>query len=116
MAGLKISDAQTVEARNVTVEGAENVKIRWLISSRDGAPRFQMRLFEVGPGGRTPLHTHDFEHEVYILKGEGKLIFEGEEKSFSQGYFVFVPEDREHSFVNTGNESLEFLCMVPVKE
>ena len=116
MAELKISDARTIGAKDVTVEGAENVKIKWLISSQDGAPRFQMRLFEVGPGGKTPLHTHDFEHEVYILKGEGKLIFEGEEKPFSKGYSIFVPEDREHSFVNTGGETLEFLCMIPAKE
>jgi quercetin dioxygenase-like cupin family protein len=114
MAELKIADSKLIDAEEVTTEGAEQVTIRWLISKHDGATRFQMRLFEIGAGGKTPLHTHEWEHEVYILSGEGKLIFEGEENEFSAGYFTFVPEGREHSFVNTGSEPLRFLCMVPV--
>jgi quercetin dioxygenase-like cupin family protein len=114
LAELRMGAAVQVPARNVTTEGAEGVTIRWLISKNDGAPRFQMRLFEVAPGGKTPYHRHDWEHEVFILDGEGTLQFEGEEKPFSKGYFLFVPPGREHSFVNTGNAHLAFLCMVPV--
>ena len=114
MTDLKIGEALEIEAQDVTVEGAEGVTIRWLISKDDGAPRFQMRLFEVAPGGKTPLHTHDWEHEVYILDGEGILTFEGEEKPFSKGYYIFVPERTEHSFRNSGSGILSFLCMVPV--
>ena len=114
MSKFKIGEALQIPARDVTTEGAEGVTIRWLISKNDGAPRFQMRLFEVAPGGHSPLHTHEWEHEVFILEGEGVLTFEGEEKPFSAGHFVFVPESREHSFRNTGSGRLAFLCMVPV--
>jgi quercetin dioxygenase-like cupin family protein len=113
VAELKMMDFREVDPRKVTTEGAVNVNIRWLISEKDGATRFQMRIFEVGPSGRTPLHRHDWEHEVFIVKGAGKLIFEGKEKPFSAGYFLFVPEGKEHSFVNTGKDTLEFLCMIP---
>ena len=113
MADLKLADSGSVEPRDVKVDGAEHVTIRWLISKKDGAPRFQMRLFEVGPGGSTPFHAHDWEHEVYILSGEGKLLFEEEEKPFSEGFFIFVPEGRDHSFVNTGDVPMKFLCMIP---
>lgn len=114
MAELKIGDAKGIPAHEVTTEGAEKVTIRWLISKKDGAPGFQMRLFEVAPGGQTPLHTHEWEHEVYILEGEGVLKFEGEEKRFSKGFFAFVPPGREHSFANTGENILSFICIVPV--
>jgi quercetin dioxygenase-like cupin family protein len=114
LADLKIGDASRIPARNVTTDGAEHVTIKWLISKNDGAPRFQMRLFEVAPGGKTPYHRHDWEHEVYILEGEGKITLEGEEKSFSKGYFLFVPPAVEHAFVNTGNRDLAFLCMIPI--
>ncbi|MFH1179934.1 MAG: cupin, partial [Candidatus Bathyarchaeota archaeon] len=50
---------------------AEKVKIRWLINEKNGALNFAMRRFEVEPGGYTPYHTHDWEHEVYVLEGEG---------------------------------------------
>jgi quercetin dioxygenase-like cupin family protein len=114
MTECKIADARSVRALPVTVDGAESVTIRWLISERDGARRFQMRLFELGPGGRTPYHRHDWEHEVFIIEGSGKLLFEGDERPFQRGYFIFVPEGSEHAFVNTGSVPLEFLCMIPV--
>ena len=114
MPDLKIGNATEIEARDVTIEGAEGVTIRWLVSKKDGAPNFQMRLFEVAPGGRTPLHTHEWEHEVYILEGEGVLTFEGEEKPFSKGFYAFVPSGSEHSFSNTGDGILSFICVVPV--
>ena len=114
MADLKIGEALQIPAMDVTTEGAEGVTIRWLIAKNDGALRFQMRLFEVAPGGHTPLHTHDWEHEVFILEGEGVLTFEGGDHPFSAGHFAFVPEGKEHSFRNTGPDRLAFLCIVPV--
>ena len=114
MSTFKIGRAAEVEAQEVITEGAVEVTIRWLVSKKDGALNFQMRLFEVGPGGRTPLHSHEWEHEVYILEGAGKLVFEGEEYSLEKGSYAFVPADREHSFVNTGERTLSFICVVPV--
>jgi len=114
LAELKIGDAKEIPAREVKTEGAEQVTIRWLVSTKDGAPSFQMRLFEVGPGGRTPLHSHEWEHEVYILEGNGTLSYEGEKYPFTKGYFAFVPAGREHSFINTGENTLSFICVVPV--
>jgi len=113
MAELKIGKATDMESETVEMKGAENVTIRWLISGDDNAPNFAMRLFEVGKGGSSPFHDHSWEHEVYILEGEGKLLFEEEEKRFSGGFYIFVPGGRKHSFVNTGDKTLKFLCMVP---
>ena len=113
MAELRIMKAMDVEAADVVMEGAEGVTVRWLISRGDGAPNFAMRLFEVAPGGHSPLHVHDWEHEVYILEGIGTLEFEGEKNPFEEGYFIFVPPGREHRFVNTGAGTLRFLCLVP---
>ncbi len=105
--------AVEVEENEVTMEGAEKVTIRWLISRDDGAPNFAMRLFTVGPGGHSPLHSHAWEHEVYILEGEGKLVFEGKDNLFSAGDFIFVPGGKKHSFINSGGGDMKFLCLVP---
>ncbi|MBN2070346.1 MAG: cupin domain-containing protein [Candidatus Krumholzibacteriota bacterium] len=110
---MKLMKALDVEEKEVEMDGAENVTIRWLISKDDGAPNFAMRMFELGPGGHSPLHSHSWEHEVYIVDGDGKLIFDGEEKPFSSGDFIFVPPDRQHSFINTGENKMRFLCLVP---
>jgi quercetin dioxygenase-like cupin family protein len=113
VADLKITEAKSIPEERVTTAGAERVTIRWLISREDGAENFHLRLFTVARGGKTPLHTHAWEHEAYILAGEGTLIYDGEEYTFSKGDVIFVPAAKEHSFINAGAENLEFLCIVP---
>lgn len=113
MTDYKIGNAFDIRAAEVNSKGAEKVTIRWLVSKNDGAPNFAMRMFEVGPGGKTPYHTHSWEHEVYILEGEGRLELEEGPKEFSKGHFIFVPEGIKHSFINSGDGTLRFLCMVP---
>ena len=103
-----------MKADPVTTEGAKGVTIRWLIAQEDGAPNFAMRLFEVAPGGTTPLHTHDSEHEVFILDGEGDVWREGKEVRVGPGTAIFVPSGEKHCFMNNGKGVLRFLCMVPV--
>ncbi len=110
---MKIQQADAVEAKTVGIEGAEGVTMRMLIGPDDGAPNFNMRLFEVSPGGCTPRHTHDWEHEVYVLSGVGVVLDDGEERPISTGDCVYVPPDEDHQFRNTGGENLKFLCLVP---
>ena len=102
-----------VPAEPVEMEGAKDVQIRWLISEREGAPNFFMRLFEMAPGGHSPRHRHDYEHEIFILEGEGTAFYEGEEHEIGPGYSLFIPPNAEHQFRNTGNDILKFLCLIP---
>ncbi|MDP7034775.1 MAG: cupin domain-containing protein [Planctomycetota bacterium] len=97
----------------VQVEGASGVGIHWVISEKKGAPHFALRLFEVQPKGHTPRHSHDWEHEVYIRKGSGRLYFDGKERPIEEGDILFIPGGQEHQFLNDGPENLEFLCMIP---
>jgi quercetin dioxygenase-like cupin family protein len=111
---MKITRSLDVPAEPVTTEGAQGVTIRWLITKEDGAPRFAMRLFEIAPGGRTPLHTHSNEHEVFVLEGEGTVWREGGDAPLSPGSAVFVPGEERHCFRNAGDSVFRFLCLVPV--
>jgi quercetin dioxygenase-like cupin family protein len=47
-----------------------------LITKEMGAPNFVMRLFEIDPDGYSPFHTHAWEHEVFVLEGEGTVLTE----------------------------------------
>ena len=94
-------------------EGAKNTYVQWLITEKDGAKNFFMRLFTIEPGGYTPLHSHNWEHEVFILEGEGKVISNGKEMLFKSGDVIFIPPNEEHQFLNTGKNSLRFICLVP---
>ncbi len=102
-----------VDASEVHEEGARGTTIRWLISDKDGAPTFSMRLFEVEPGGHTPLHSHPWEHEVYVISGQATVVGGGQEKRITQGDVVFIPPNEVHQFSNPSREKVCFLCLIP---
>ncbi len=84
-----------------------------MVGRDDGAPHFSMRQFIVDPGGHSPHHSHDYEHEVYIVEGTGTVLLEGKENPIRQGDVVYVPADEVHQF-KAGEQGLRFLCLVPV--
>jgi quercetin dioxygenase-like cupin family protein len=108
---MKVCDYLEVEAQ--VAEEAEGVTVRWVISEADGAPHFAMRIFDVEPGHGSPFHSHWWEHEVFVLSGQGVVKMEGGEKPVSHGSTVFVPGDEMHQFQNTGDDVLRFICLVP---
>ena len=110
---MKVSHSQAVDQRPVDMEGAKGCTVRWLIGQSDGAPNFAMRQFEVAPGGHTPRHSHPYEHEVFVLEGEG-MVFEGDAPhALKAGDVVFVQPNEIHQFRNTGSATMKFLCLVP---
>jgi len=102
-----------IAASAVDIEGAEAVRIRWLIGPDTQAPHFYLRQFEVDPGGHTPYHSHPFEHEVFILEGKGRINTAGGEIPLEKDMFAFVAGNEAHQFENTGKSVLKFLCIVP---
>jgi quercetin dioxygenase-like cupin family protein len=110
---MRIQNHEDVPAREVTMEGAHSCRVRWLIGEKDSAPTFAMREFEVAPGGHTPKHFHDYEHEVYVLAGRGTIVDSDKEQPLSAGDVVFVAPNDVHQFRNTGSEAMRFLCLIP---
>lgn len=110
---MKVFNYGTVAAENVKEAGASKVKVRWLITKEMGAPNFAMRLFEVEPNGYSPLHTHPWEHEVFILEGDG-VVSDGKKSTLLKpNDVVFTLPDEWHQFKNTGKKTLKFLCLIP---
>jgi quercetin dioxygenase-like cupin family protein len=112
---LKVFHYQNVEAKNAD-EGASKLKVRWLITKEMGAPNFAMRLFEIEPKGHSPFHSHAWEHEVFILEGEGVIVSNEGDKKFKTGDAVFVLPNEKHQFKNNGKKTLKFLCLVPIQK
>ena len=111
---MKIEKSSSIKKSPVEMEGAKDVEIRWLISKADGAENFAMRMFELQPGGHTPLHTHAHEHEVFVVEGDGVFVCEGQEHEFGPEYVIFAPPNKEHRFKNTGDSILRMLCLIPM--
>ena len=110
---MLIRNIDEVEAGPVQMEGCRGVKMAVMVGRSDGAPNFALRSFQVEPEGHSPRHSHDYEHEVFIVSGGGTVLLEGRERPIRSGDVVFVPADEEHQF-RAGEEGLRFLCLVPV--
>jgi len=95
------------------IEDAPGVLRRVVIGTEQGAPRFTMRVFEIQPGSSTPFHSHWWEHEVFVLSGEGTVKSGEGETSIAKGSVVFVEPNEEHCFTNRASETLRFICVIP---
>ena len=97
-------------------EGVKDTTVRWLISKKDGAENFAMRVFTIQPGGNTPHHQHDWEHEIFVLEGQGIMRSQDTRKSLKPGDFVFVKPMEWHQMVNESDEIFRVICLIPYKK
>jgi quercetin dioxygenase-like cupin family protein len=110
---MKAFNYQDIKAEKIE-EGVEgDVYIRWLITKETGAENFAMRYFEVKPGGQAGPHSHSWEHEVFILEGQGVMKGGEEEFEVRPGSVVFIPSDEPHQLKNSGDLTMKYLCLVP---
>jgi quercetin dioxygenase-like cupin family protein len=93
----------------------EGIEKRVLIGPQEGAPTFVMRRFDLPEGMSSPYHSHDWEHEVYVLSGSGVAVTEAGEVPVGPEDAIFVPGDEVHCFRNTGDSTFQFLCLVPLR-
>ena len=107
------SSISRTEVEDVEMEGAKDVTIQWLLRKDHGVPNFEMRRFAVKKGGHTPYHQHDFEHEIYVMSGEGVMKFEGEDHTLHPEDVIYVPVNDWHQFRNAGDADFVFMCLVP---
>ena len=110
---MKVTSYSSVEQNVVDMPGSSGCHVRWLIGKPDEEPNFAMREFQVEPGGHTPRHQHPYEHEVYVVEGQG-IIYEGDVRHpISAGDVIFVRPNEVHQFRNESDQPFRFLCLIP---
>ncbi len=109
---MKIKHYSDIEPK-IYPEPAQGLKGRILAGKDDGAKNFCMRLMELPPGTNTPLHTHEWEHEVFIHSGEGEVFCNGDWTPVAPGSGVFIPGGEEHQFRCAGGAPFFFVCVIP---
>ena len=96
--------------------GMQGVAIRWVLGANVDAPTAYMRVIEVEPGHATGYHEHTWEHQAFVLAGEGAVRHGTTRTPLREGACVYVPPDEIHQFINTGNTVLRFICVIPKPE
>lgn len=87
-------------------------KIRWLITHREGADKFSMRLITIPKGKNSPDHEHDYEHEMFIIEGNGEAILDNRKFTVKKDSFLFIPGGVHHTIKAISD--LKIICMIPI--
>ncbi len=75
-------------------------------------PAIEVRYFEVPPGAVTRLEKHEHEHFVIVGEGVGQAIVGDEVREVRRDDVVYVAPFQPHQFVNRGEETFGFFCIV----
>ena len=110
---MKLQSIESHDQTDVQMDGATGARMRMLIGPDDGAGNFHMRQFEVAPGGHSPHHSHDYEHEILVLGGSGLAKSEQGDRPVKAGDVIFIPANERHQFLNNGSGPLSFICLIP---
>ena len=86
---------------------------RQVLIGPDQGPNFDMRRFVIKPGGSIPRHTNTVEHEQFVLNGCAKICIGDKVFEVKQNDVIFIPAGTPHWYQVEGDESFEFLCIVP---
>ena len=111
---MKIKKRVELVGEYINDGNAVGVKFYPVITVIDGAPNFALRLFEVSPNGNTPYHSHEWEHEVYVIDGNGFIIGENKKLKIEKDDYLFIEPTEIHQFL-AGPKGLKWICVVPNK-
>lgn len=65
------------------------------------------------PGASLGIHTHTDDSEIiYVLKGTGKVLYDGKYEEVKEGVCHYCPKGHTHNFVNDGDGDLIIFSVV----
>lgn len=93
----------------ITEDGSE---IRELLAHRNSSIRNQsLAEATLRKGQSTRAHFHPWAEEIYyLLRGQGRIRIEGQEKEVGPGDAIAIPPGVPHKISQQGTEDLVFLC------
>lgn len=102
----------------------EKIQPQELANFKGGEKSFNVKMFvdennkimqgKLVPGASIGLHRHEGNSEIiFITKGEGKVLYNGEYEAVSAGSVHYCPMGQEHSLINDSGADLEFYAVVP---
>ncbi|WP_353684817.1 cupin domain-containing protein [Thermodesulfovibrio sp. 3907-1M] len=74
--------------------------------------KFEVRYFEIAPGGSSSLEYHQHSHVVICLKGKGKVCLGKKSHILKYLDIVYIAPNEIHQLINPFNEPFGFLCIV----
>ncbi len=86
-----------------------------LIGSAGEATAFELRYFELEPGGFTSLERHRHTHTLIGVRGRGIVVEEGDRRELQPFDVAFVDQHHAHQLRNESDRPFGFFCIVDRK-
>ena len=77
-----------------------------------GAKEIEAWFSTMAPGAETPLHVHDSEEIVVVLRGRGKVRVQDTWEPLEAPCTLIAPRGVPHQIVNTGDDPLEAVAAI----
>jgi quercetin dioxygenase-like cupin family protein len=110
---MKLINYKDVPGTEYPSDLAKGAVGRVVIGQADGDPSFCLRVFELSPEGHSALHSHPYEHQVFVHSGQGEVWNGSEWQDIAAGSVIFIPGGTEHQLRNKGDNLLVFACAIP---
>lgn len=107
--GIVDFDSMEEDVQNAFKGGEGDVAFRIFKDDLNKVMRVRMT-----PHSSVGQHSHETDSEIImVLKGNGKIVFDGEEMPIHEGQVHYCPKGHGHTIVNDSDEELHLCCVVP---
>ncbi|MCQ2298606.1 MAG: cupin domain-containing protein [Bacteroidales bacterium] len=107
--GIVDFDSMEEDVQNAFKGGEGDVAFRIFKDDLNKVMRVRMT-----PHSSVGQHSHETDSEIImVLKGNGKIVFDGEEMPIHEGQVHYCPKGHGHTIVNDTDEELHLCCVVP---
>lgn len=98
-----------------TGTGFKNIIRRVILGEKESDLPFQIRYFEIRPGGYSSLECHNHRHAVVVIRGKGKMFLKSRVHDLKPFDSVYIGKNVIHQFHQAGREPFGFLCIVAAR-
>ncbi|KMO86255.1 hypothetical protein AB840_09105 [Megasphaera cerevisiae DSM 20462] len=113
---MYITNLDTIKSAEVPQTGKAGIPIsvKWLLGEPEGAPNYELRYLTFPVHASTLYHKHAWEHEVFIVKGQGILKTRHDEILLKDHDAILILPGEEHQLLNRSEtDTFDIICVVP---
>ncbi|XP_024539874.1 auxin-binding protein 1-like [Selaginella moellendorffii] len=114
-----VRNLSDISEGNYGLSGISHITVAGAV--HHGMKEIEVWLQTFAPGSGTPIHRHDCEEVLLVLKGTGTLLLaepglehpgETTQFQFSQNSTIAVPPNSVHQIINTGDEDVQLSAVM----
>ena len=81
-----------------------------LSNKHSGSQKFEVWRQIIKGQSSTPVHKHDCDETIVVIRGEGECLCDDRRFQFSADQTLIFPANSVHQIINTGQQELEILA------